>query len=58
MYKIIEESNGIDKEFTIIDIREYKQIGKIYKDKEEATKEVERLTMELYKGSGVLGNEL
>ena len=57
-YGFIEETDGKIFEYTVIDRRSMRSVGKIYNTKEEVRQEVARLTKELYKGSGVLGNEI
>lgn len=58
IYGIIEETDGITKEFTIYDMRTCRAVGKIHSTKEEAEKEKATLLRELYQGSGVYGNEI
>ncbi len=58
MYTIIKETNGASVEYTVVDMRNYKQVSPIFETKEEANKHLNNLNQKLYKGSGVFGNEI
>lgn len=57
MITIVKESNGTIEEYSVVDMRTFRTIS-THSTIEEARERKEKEIQKLYKGSGVLGNEL